>query len=112
MKLRHFRGFVDPAESENQHEKCLRQKLCSPHSQKLFAFGNLKSTQIRPGAEWVLQDLFPTGHTVRLCQNRNFLQHYHATLYDVKKRIPVYSVGKFMRAPGIEENDRIGPQAF
>ena len=33
-------------------------------------------------------------------QNRNFLEHKHATLFDVKKRIPVYSSGKFMRAPG------------
>jgi len=69
-------------------------------------FTDCGSDYFRPGAEWPLQDLFPTGHTVRLCQNRNFLQHYHATLYDVKKRIPIYSSGRFMRAPGIEENDR------
>lgn len=69
-------------------------------------FTDCGSDYFRPGAEWPLQDMYPTGHTVRLCQNRNFLDHYHATLYDVKKRIPVYSSGRFMRAPGIEEHDR------
>jgi len=69
-------------------------------------FTDCASDYFRPGAEWPLQDSFPAGSTVRLCQNRNGLDHYYATLFDVTKRIPVYSAGRFMRDPNLPEQDR------
>ena len=53
----------------------------------------------RPGAEWILQDEFPLGDTVRLCQNRNYEPHKYASLFNVKTRTPIYSAGRFMRDP-------------
>jgi len=60
----------------------------------------------RPGAEWILQDQFPIGNTVRLCQNREGEDHQFATLFDVTTRTPIYSAGKFMRDPNLGTNER------
>ena len=50
---------------------------------------------------WPLQDHFPKGDTVRLCQNRNMQAPQFASLFNVKTKIPIYTAAKVRRVAGM-----------
>jgi len=55
---------------------------------------------------WPLQEHFPNGDTVRLCQNRNMESPQFASLFNVKTKIPIYTAAKVRRLAGMPTYSR------